>query len=136
MSEFSATGIDALAADLKKLGNDIENIEEEMLDAGAEVYVDEWKKGIEAAGHVDTGDMRDSVTAAPGKKNKKSREILPRGKDRKGTENNMKAFRTHYGTQSKPGDRFVDKIEDAAEPKATAAMQDILNAHLKKKGLI
>lgn len=135
MARLKSQGLDALANDLKQLGKDITEVEEEMLDAGAQEIVAAWKEGITSAGHVDTGEMRDSVKATK-KRKQKAREIYPQGKDSKGVRNAEKAFVNHYGKGSKPGDRFVDKIEDAAEPKAAARMQSILNAHLRKKGLM
>lgn len=135
MARMNSSGVAELAQDLRQLGKDIPQVEEEMLDAGAQAIVEEWKDGIEKAGHVDSGDMRDSVRATR-KKKTRSRDIYPKGKDRKGVRNAEKAFVLHYGKSSKPGDRFVDQIEEAAEPRATAKMQSVLNAHLKKKGLI
>ncbi len=135
MARMNSSGVAELAQDLRQLGKDIPQMEEEMLDAGAQVIVEEWKDGITKAGHVDSGDMRDSVRATR-KKKTRSRDIYPKGKDRKGVRNAEKAYVLHYGKSSKPGDRFVDKIEEAAEPRAAARMQSVLTAHLKKKGLI
>lgn len=135
MATVTTIGTANMLRDLSKLSEDLDVVQDEMLEAGAAVCVEEWKNGIEAAGHVVTGDMRDSVKAKHNAK-KKTVTIVPTGKDRADRPNNIKAFKTHYGTKNKPGDRFVDKIEDAAEPKAAAAMQSVLNAHLKKKGLI
>lgn len=135
MARMKSSGVAEIAKDLRQLGNDIPQVEEEMLDAGAQEVVTAWKEGIEEAGHVDTGEMRDSVRATK-KKKTGFRDIYPKGKDSKGIRNAEKAFVLHYGKSSKPGDRFADKIEETAEPRAAAKMQSILNEHLKKKGLI
>lgn len=135
MARMNSSGTAELASDLRQLGNDMASVGEEMLDAGAAVIVEEWKDGITEAGHVETGEMRDSVRAAR-KRKKRSRDIYPKGKDSKGIRNAEKAYILHYGKSSKPGDRFVDRIEEKAEPRAVAKMQSILNAHLRKKGLM
>lgn len=135
---------------LKTLGEDIDSIAESMLEAGAEVTVAEWKKGIqeerhkivnrhgkgyiEKNGYIDTGDMEKSVDSSI-LKSGRSAEIYPRGKDRKGVRNATKAYVLHYGKSSMPGSRFVDKIEDKAAPEVYEAMDNIMDEYLKKHGL-
>lgn len=144
MAKFSVNGIDSLAADLKRLGQ-LDNVElvSDMLEAGAEIVTDEWKKGIATAvksktdGGRSTGDMADSV--APTKGIKKSgdisaKEIYPQGKDRKGVRNAEKAFILHYGKSGQAPTRFVDAVEEAAEDKAVSAMENVFNDYLEKEG--
>ena len=141
MADFSVNGIDELAAQLKKLGqlgNDA--LVEEMLEAGAEVVVDEWKKGIKSAVKTkrSTGELEASVTTVKGiqKINDASaKTIYPAGKDSKGVRNAEKAFILHYGKSGQPATLFVDDVENKAEDKAADAMEKIFNDFLEKEGL-
>lgn len=92
------TGIDMLMDDLKKLARAVGgDLPDKMLDAGAKVAIEDWKEGIEAAGHVDTGAMRDSVGIARGTEKGLIREIYPQGTDCKGARNAEKAYVLNYG---------------------------------------
>ena len=146
MAKFAVTGIDDLAADLKRLGLlDNSELVSGMLEAGAEIVADEWKKGIEstvkskAAGGRGTGEMKDSVRPAKGIKTidgASAKDIYPQGKDSKGVRNAEKAFILHYGKSNanQPPTLFVDAVEDAAENKAISAMEDVFNNYLEKEG--
>ena len=150
MASITTTGFSDMLKDLEALGNDVDEMSEEMLTAGSDVAIDEWKKGIEAEehkivakdgkgfvdkrGYIDTGDMRDSVGRAK-KTRKGTAEIYPQGKDRKGIRNAEKAFILHYGTSSFQGSRFVDDIEEKASPEITVAMGHVMDEYLKKHNL-
>ena len=150
MAHIETTGFSGLLKDLENLGEDVNEMSEDMLSAGSTVAVDEWKKGIEneehkivspdgkgyqaKRGYVDTGDMRDSVARAE-KSRKNTAEIYPQGKDRKGVRNAEKAFILHYGTSSYQGSRFVDGIEEKAAPEVYVAMGDVMDEYLKKHNL-
>lgn len=156
MGKMQTEGIDKLIHDMENAGDGSGELAEDMLDAGAEVVVQEWKDGIEEAGHVDTGAMRDSVKAT-GPKNKLERVIYPTGTDKKGVRNAEKAFVLNYGRSkgstrlakkdprrkntkgqrsSFLGDRFVDKIEEKAAASSQLAMQHVLDEYLRMKGLV
>lgn len=150
MASITTTGFSDLIKDLEALGNDVDEMSEEMLSAGSDVAIEEWKKGIETeehkivakdgkgfvskTGYVDTGDMRDSVGRAE-KSPKGTAEIYPQGKDHKGVRNAEKAFILHYGTSSFQGSRFVDDIEDKASPEINVAMGQVMDEYLKKHNL-
>lgn len=135
MGSMQTDGIDKLIKDMESAADDTGQLASDMLDAGADVVVQEWKDGIEEAGHVDTGAMRDSVKAT-GKKNKLERVISPTGSDKKGTRNAEKAYVLNYGKSTKPGGRFVDKIEEKAEASSQLEMQHVLDEYLRMKGLV
>ena len=144
MANFSVNGIDSLAADLQRLGQlDNEELVSDMLEAGAEIVTDEWKKGIanavksKADGGRGTGDMASSVAPTKGIKkigDVSAKEIYPQGKDRKGVRNAEKAFILHYGKSGQAPTRFVDAVEEAAEDKAVSAMENVFNNYLEKEG--
>lgn len=149
MATITTTGFSDLLKDLEGLGEDVDAMAADMLDAGSDIAVEEWKKGIQneehkivakdgrgfinKRGYVDTGDMVNSV----GRTLKKGRtaEIYPQGKDRKGTRNAEKAFILHYGTSNFQGSRFVDGIEDKAFPEVAVAMGHVMDEYLKKHDL-
>ena len=150
MAHIETTGFSDLLKDLEALGEDVNEMSDDMLAAGSTVAVDAWKKGIENVEHKivspdgkgyqakrgdgDTGDMRDSVARAE-KSRKNTAEIYPQGKDRKGVRNAEKAFVLHYGTSSYQGSRFVDGIEEKAAPEVYVAMGDVMDEYLKKHNL-
>lgn len=135
MARIETAGLDSLMNNLRRFSLDVsEDLTFEMLEAGAKVTVEDWKQGIEAHGHVDTGRMKKSVKAS--KKGKNAREIYPRGKDRKGVRNAEKAFILHYGKSNKAGDRFIDDIEDKAYSDSLDAMEEVYNDYLFERGLI
>ena len=144
---IKTTGFDDFFDDLKDLGEDVDNIINDMLTAGADITVEEWKAGIRDEPHkvkgkkgyiskngfVDTGDMENAVAGTLEKGNKA--EIYPRGTDRKGVRNATKAYVLHYGTSSIPPSRFVDKIEDKAAPEVYSAMENVMDKYIIKHGL-
>lgn len=141
MADFAVSGIDELAAELKKLGQlDNDALVEDMLEAGADVVIDEWKKGIKSAVKTkrSTGELEASVTTVKGIQKVdgvSAKTIYPGGKDSKGVRNAEKAFILHYGKSGQPATLFVDDVENKAEEKAAEAMEEIFNDFLEKEGL-
>lgn len=150
MATVKTSGFNDLLDGLKEFGENIDEIADEMLDAGSEVAVEEWKNGIkqerhrivnprgkgyiEKTGYIDTGAMEKAVKSSK-KKGKTIAEIYPRGKDKKGVRNAEKAYILHYGTSSMPGSRFVDKIDDKASPEVYDAMSKVMDNYMNKHGL-
>lgn len=136
MARFKAdlSAINDIAEKLKMLG-DVNNngVTEKILGAGAEIAVNEWKTGVQGAGHVDTGAMLNSVKA---RTEGNISEIYPQGKDKKGVRNAEKAFILHYGNSDKLGDRFVDDIEKEIENKAPEVMQEAFEKYLEERGFL
>lgn len=135
MANVTSKGLDELTRELNDFAGIIPEISEEILEKVGEVYVDEWKEGIERYKHVDTGDMRDSVKAKVNE-SEKSVTISPTGKDRKGVDNAKKAYVNHYGTSSRKGDRFVDDIEEKGTEKAVKTAEEIFFKKLEEKGFL
>lgn len=135
MGKVTTSGLNKLINNLSNFAEDFSEMEDKILDEAGEIFVEEWKEGIEQFGHVDTGDMQKSVKAKRSKKDA-SVEIYPHGKDRHGVRNAQKAAILHYGSSSIKGDRFVDDIEEKGEEKAVEAAEEIYYDTLEKKGLI
>lgn len=130
-------GLDKLSDDLYNLAKSVDGeLVQDMLDAGAEVAVDEWKKAITDAGHIETGSMHDSVAAKlPKNKNPLAREIYPQGKDKNGVRNAHKAYILNYGTSKIAGDEFISKIYQELDQKVYEAEMKVYDEELKKRGL-
>lgn len=147
MARINTSGLSELINDLKAVADDFDDCAHEMINAGADIAVAEWKKGIEntvhtvekpgggytsKTGYIDTGAMLASV----GKTQKKSTaaEIYPQGKDGK-VRNATKAYVLHYGSSKIRGTRFVDGIDANVEKDGYVAMRDKLDEFLKQYNL-
>lgn len=135
MGSFDTSNLSELIKNLDGLEKSVDDIQCEMLEAAGTEFETAWKNGIRQSGHVDTGDMLNSVKAKVSKKTKKV-TIAPTGKDRHGVINAKKAFVLHYGKSGILGDRFVDDIEEKGKEAAIGVMLDVYHAELKKKGVI
>ena len=137
--KVETSGFDKLFDDLYNLAESMDengSLIQDMLDAGAEVAVDEWKKAITDAGHIETGSMHDSVAAKlPKNKNPLAREIYPQGKDKNGVRNSHKAYILNYGTSKIAGDDFISKIYEDMYSKVYEAEMKVYDEELKKRGL-
>lgn len=133
MAKCSMSGFDELAADLKKLEQlDNDELVGEMLDAGAEIVVREWKNGIQKTIKTkrSKGELLESIGTGKGIEkigDVSAKTIYPIGKDSKGVRNAEKAFILHYGKSGQTPTFFVDDAEAAAEDEAVEAMSDVFN---------
>ena len=140
--KVETSGFDKLFDDLYNLAESMDengSLIQDMLDAGAEVAVDEWKKAITDAGHIETSSMHDSVAAKlPKNKNPLAREIYPQGTDKNGVRNAHKAYILNYGTSKTEkiaGDDFISKIYEDMDSKVYEAEMKVYDEELKKRGL-
>ena len=142
MADFGMSGIDELAAELKKLGQlNNDELVGEMLEAGAQVVVEEWKNGVKKAvknkRDRSTGELLGSVKTKKGIQklgDASCKMIYPAGKDSKGVRNAEKAFILHYGKSGQAPTLFVDDVEANAEDLAAEAMEQVFNDYLEKEG--
>lgn len=127
MANMTFSGTEELLEQLFAESERLERKATEMLGEAGKVVVKAWQDVIEERGHVETGDMRDSVRASAIKKNGDAytSSIYPYGKNRKRQGNAEKAFVLHYGTSRIKGDRFVDEAEERAGEAAEQVMQDV-----------
>lgn len=133
-------GLDSIIDDLKAIEEDTEAIAEEMLEAAGEVMEEAWKEEVTRRKFILSGSMRDSVKSKVLLK-KRYVETYPQKKDKKGTSNATKAFVLHHG-RGKGGSKgairatyFVNDIQEQGGAKAQVAMRDVLDKHLKEKGM-
>lgn len=125
MAKMSYEGCEEM---MEALSREVERLEmkaTEMLGEAGKIVVKAWKDVITEKGHVDTGDMRDSVRASKVQKSGGAYicSIYPHGKDRKKQRNATKAFVLHYGTSRIRGDHFVDDAEVRSEEASMEAME-------------
>lgn len=132
MANLRVQGLDELEKELQQFSGETEAIEAAMLEAGAEKLKEAWLYHILKKGHVDTGSMMDAVKASKPRKGRggTSVDVYPQGKDQKGVRNAEKAFLLHYGWKDKPGNHFVDNIEQDAEEAVAETMEGVLNKYL------
>lgn len=148
MAFVKVTGLSAEIEAAKRAGNDTRVLVKDMLEAGVNTAKKLWKDVITERGHVDTGDMRDSVGAAFISYRNGSAEVYPLGrsttpskrhggggKRRKSIRNAEKAFILHYGRSNLTGDLFVDKIKDRILDKGYDAMAEVFYKFLEKEKL-
>lgn len=134
-------GLDSLIDDIKSLDNDTENVVDEMLEAAGTVMEDAWKEEVKRRKFVLSGSMRDSVKS---KINRKKRyvETYPTGKAKYKSKNASwetlnakKAYVLHHGKKGQKATYFVNDIQEQGGIKAQIAMRNVLDEHLKKKGM-
>lgn len=138
MARFYTEGIAEILADMKELGELTGPAAEEMLMAGAEEVKQAWRFAAAKHGHIDTGQMFDSIGYPRQPKDANGIleiDIYPQGKDKKGVRNAEKAFIQHYGTKSRPGSHWVDTADDISGPAVEAKMREIWDRRLKERGL-
>jgi hypothetical protein len=134
MASMDTSGLDELIREMMRLGQNSGPVAEKMLDAAAEIIREGWKEAAAEHGHIDTGDMVNSVKYDTKDARMLMREIYPHGKDSKGVDNAQKAFILHYGKHNLPGDYWVDDAEMKAGPKAIEACREIWDRFLAGGG--
>ena len=127
MARMEFSGVEEVMNQLFAESERLERKATEMLGEAGQVVVKAWQDAIEDHGHVDTGDMKNSVRASAVKKSGEAytSSIYPHGRDRKKQSNAEKAFVLHYGTSRIRGDHFVDDAEERASEAAERAMEEI-----------
>lgn len=127
MARMEFSGVEEVINQLFAESERLERKATEMLGEAGQVVVKAWQDAIEDHGHVDTGDMKNSVRASAVKKTGEAytSSIYPHGRDRKKQSNAEKAFVLHYGTSRIRGDHFVDDAEERASEAAERAMEEI-----------
>lgn len=110
----TTTGLDDLITDLENNWEQASEIFDEMLGIAADESEKSWKAAIDKHGLVASGDMKDSVKSDMNKKAAGGLKIVttfPRGKDKRGVRNALKAFINHHGSRRNKATYFVDDIE-------------------------
>lgn len=130
------SGLDEIIQQMKQMHEMSGKAARAMLTAGANEFQREWIRAAVRNKHVATGDMKDSVTSTPISDADGALEtsIYPKGTDRKGVSNAVKAYVLHWGRVGKrtiPASQWVEEVEHKATPKATEVMADVWGEFVK-----
>ena len=143
MAEFSCNGLDDLMLSLQEIAAIPEEVQDEMLRAGAEVVAQAQREKVRAYGIYDGSSPRhvaDSIK--PGKvKLKKGQRIIyvsPTGSRRRGktvTRNSEILFVNEYGRRGQKARPAVRDANEASAEATTAAQAEVYDKYLRSKDL-
>ena len=132
MARFDTSGMDALLADMQRMGQQTGPLAEAMTMAAAEIIKGCWQRSAEEHGLRDTGAMIESIGYPRTPTNFGDAlgiDVFPQGKDSRGVRNVEKAFLQHYGTGRVPATYFVDDADAYSEEAVPEALQAMLDEY-------
>ena len=130
MARFDTSGLEDVIKSVVRLGEEGKAVGDEMLLAAAEEVKLAWKIAAGMHGHIDTGDMINSVGYSRSPKTTgdiRSVDIYPQGKNRKGVRTAEVAFILHYGSSKIHASHWVDDADEDAGPRVKEAMERVFN---------
>ena len=143
MAEFSCNGLDDLMLSLQEIAEIPEDVQDEMLLAGADVVAKAQQERVKAYGIYDGSSPKhvaDSIK--PGKvKLKKGQRIIyvsPTGSRRRGktvTRNSEILFVNEYGRRGQKARPAVRDANEASAEATTAAQAEVYDKYLRSKDL-
>ena len=138
MSSFNISGLDGVIATLESHADEkkLNAATNHMLNAGAKIMRQEMQQAMKEAKLKDSGDMIKSVKSGGIKYDKNGEkyvEVRPRGYDRKGNPNNLKARIAEFGNSKRPARPWLSKAENKGFPKVQERMQEIFDEHMNKE---
>ena len=143
MAEFSCNGLDWLMLSMQEIAEIPEEVQDEMLRAGAEVVAKAQREKVRAYGIYDGSSLKhvaDSIK--PGKvKLKKGQRIIyvsPTGSRRRGktvTRNSEILFVNEYGRRGQKARPAVRDANEASAEATTAAQAEVYDKYLRSKDL-
>ena len=143
MAEFSCNGLDDLMLSLQEIAEIPEEVQDEMLQAGAEVVAQAQREKIKAYGIYDGRSPKhvaDSIK--PGKvKLKKGQRVIyvsPTGSRRRGksaTRNAEILFVNEYGKRCQKARPAVRDANEACSEQMVNAQMAVYDKHLRSKDL-
>jgi hypothetical protein len=134
MTKVTTVGIDDLIDYIDDLLSESDPQFDAMLNEAGSIIETHWKRSAERHKHVDTGDMvKKTKYSIKTKGGHKIAEIYPRGKDKRGASNAMKAFVCHYGRPNKTGSFWIDEAENDAMKEVEKRMNDMWAEYLRGK---
>ena len=143
MAEFSCNGLDDLMLSLQEIAAIPEEVQDEMLRAGAEVVAQAQREKVRAYGIYDGSSPKhvaDSIK--PGKvKLKKGQRIIyvsPTGSRRRGktvTRNSEILFVNEYGRRGQKARPAVRDANEASAEATTVAQAEVYDKYLRSKDL-
>ena len=143
MAEFTCNGLDGLMLSLQEIAEIPEEVQDEMLRAGAEVVAKAQREKVRAYGIYDGSSPRHVAdTIKPGRvKLKKGQRIIyvsPTGSRRRGktvTRNSEILFVNEYGRRGQKARPAVRDANEASAEATTAAQAEVYDKYLRSKDL-
>lgn len=121
-------GADEMLKALQRLGDNMPQVERNMLKEGGQVMAGAWQYTIGQRGLILTGAMQANVKSkARSVRGVLRAEITSEGKDAHGVRNAAKAYMLHYGTSRITATHWIQSAEDMGIPLTSAAMEEILS---------
>ena len=143
MAEFSCNGLDDLMLSLQEIAAIPEEVQDEMLRAGADVVAQAQREKVKAYGIYDGSSPRHVAdTIKPGRvKLKKGQRVIyvtPTGSRRRGksvTRNAEILFVNEYGKREQKARPAIRDANEACAEQMVSAQMAIYDKHLRSKDL-
>ena len=143
MAEFSCNGLDDLMLSLQEIAAIPEEVQDEMLRAGAEVVAQAQREKVKAYGIYDGSSPRHVAdTIKPGRvKLKKGQRVIyvtPTGSRRRGksvTRNAEILFVNEYGKRGQKARPAIRDANEACAEQMVSAQMAVYDKHLRSKDL-
>ena len=143
MAEFSCNGLDGLMLSLQEIAAIPEEVQDEMLRAGADVVAQAQREKVKAYGIYDGSSPRHVAdTIKPGRvKLKKGQRVIyvtPTGSRRRGksvTRNAEILFVNEYGKRGQKARPAIRDANEACAEQMVSAQMAVYDKHLRSKDL-
>ena len=143
MAEFSCNGLDGLMLSLQEVAEIPEEVQDEMLRAGADVVAQAQREKVKAYGIYDGSSPRHVAdTIKPGRvKLKKGQRVIyvtPTGSRRRGksvTRNAEILFVNEYGKRGQKARPAIRDANEACAEQMVSAQMAVYDKHLRSKDL-
>lgn len=137
MATFECEGLDDLALSMAEIAEIPDAIQDDMLNAQADIVVRAQEKTGRALGVQRTGVTLSAIKKAKPKKSKNGRSILVRftGKNADGNRNAEVAFLNEFGKKSQAARPFIRVANETAADEAVRASLNVYDNWLKSKNL-
>lgn len=143
MAEFSCNGLDELMLSLQEIAAIPEDVQDEMLQAGADVVAQAQREKVKAYGIYDGSSPRHVAdTIKPGRvKLKKGQRVIyvtPAGSRRRGksvTRNAEILFVNEYGKRGQKARPAIRDANEACAEQMVNAQMAVYDKHLRSKDL-
>ena len=141
MPEISFRGLDGLILDMQAVAELPDEVQDEMLNAQADIVVAAQKRAGQAMGVEDTGLTLRSIKKGKVKRSKEGYRVLyitPAGSRKRGKKrvrNAEIAFINEYGDRDQKARPFIRTGNESSAAQATEAAMNIYDRWLKSKNL-
>lgn len=128
MARLELDGLDETIEAMQQMGELTGQTANAMLMAGAAWIAQGLEQAARREGHKRSGDMIESIGYSASPKyvmDVPTIQIYARGRDREGVSNMDKAFVNNYGTTKLDATAWWEEGEQAAEPDAVKAMEEV-----------